>query len=57
MFEADYTKGRIRQWFDNGQLEYEYFIKDGAEHGDMVTENFYYPQAGTNFLCGLTMKF
>ena len=26
-------------------------------YGAMVTENFYYPQAGTNFLCGLTLKF
>lgn len=25
--------------------------------GDMITENFYYPQAGTNFLVGMTMKF
>ena len=26
-------------------------------YGDMITENFYYPQAGRNFLCGLTLKF
>ena len=26
-------------------------------YGDMITENFYYPQAGTNFLVGMTMKF
>jgi iron complex outermembrane receptor protein len=26
-------------------------------YGDMITENFYYPQAGTNFLVGITMKF
>jgi len=26
-------------------------------YGDLITENFYYPQAGTNFLAGLTMKF
>jgi len=25
--------------------------------GDMITENFYYPQAGVNFLVGMTMKF
>lgn len=25
--------------------------------GDMITENFYYPQAGINFLGGLTLKF
>ncbi len=26
-------------------------------YGDMVTENFYYPQAGINFLGGITVKF
>lgn len=26
-------------------------------YGDLITENFYYPQAGTNFLVGLTAKF
>jgi iron complex outermembrane receptor protein len=26
-------------------------------YGDTITENFYYPQAGTNFLGGITMKF
>ena len=26
-------------------------------YGQMITENFYYPQAGRNFLCGLTIKF
>jgi iron complex outermembrane receptor protein len=24
---------------------------------ELVTENFYYPQAGTNFLLGVKMKF
>ncbi len=26
-------------------------------YGDMITENFFYPQAGANFLVGLTAKF
>lgn len=26
-------------------------------YGDMITENFYYPQAGTNWLLGLTLGF
>lgn len=26
-------------------------------YGETITENFYYPQAGTNFLAGLTVKF
>lgn len=25
--------------------------------GDLITENFYYPQAGTNFLAGISVKF
>lgn len=25
--------------------------------GEVITENFYYPQAGTNFLAGVTLKF
>jgi len=26
-------------------------------YGETITENFYYPQAGTNFLVGMTVKF
>ena len=27
------------------------------KYGELITENFYYPQAGINFLLGVTMKF
>ena len=37
------------------------FSSNGYTHsyiyGDLITENFFYPQAGTNFLIGLTAKF
>ena len=41
----------LNSLYSNNGYTYSYI------YGDMVTENFYYPQAGTNFLCGLTLKF
>jgi iron complex outermembrane receptor protein len=35
---------------------FSYFVP-GGNGRELVTENFYYPQAGTNFLLGLRLKF
>ncbi|WP_297336676.1 TonB-dependent receptor [Algoriphagus sp.] len=35
---------------------FSYFVP-GGNGRELVTENFYYPQAGTNFLLGVSMKF
>lgn len=40
------------QYVSNG-FTYSYIVGDGYN----VTENFYYPQAGINFLAGLSVKF
>ena len=37
--------------YSNNGYTYSYI------YGDLITENFYYPQAGTNFLAGLVFKF
>lgn len=36
---------------------FSYFVPGETSGRELVTENFYYPQAGTNFLVGLRMKF
>ncbi len=44
------------QYEPNGYT-FSYFVPGESSGRQLVTENFYYPQAGTNFLLGLTMKF
>ncbi len=39
-----------KEYVSNG-FTYSYVV------GDVITENFYYPQAGINFMAGLTVKF
>lgn len=36
---------------------FSYFVPGETSGRELVTENFYYPQAGTNFLLGLSLKF
>lgn len=43
------------QYEPNGYT-FSYFVP-GGNGRELITENFYYPQAGTNFLLGLKMKF
>jgi len=41
----------INTLYSSNGYTYSYIV------GETITENFYYPQAGTNFLVGMTMKF
>ncbi len=44
------------KYVSNGYT-YSYYYRPVASNDAAVTENFYYPQAGINFLAGLTVKF
>jgi iron complex outermembrane receptor protein len=41
----------LNTMYSSNGYTYSYIV------GETITENFYYPQAGTNFLAGITMKF
>ena len=41
----------LNEQFSSNGYTYSYIV------GDLVTENFFYPQAGIHFLAGLTLKF
>lgn len=44
------------KYVSNGYT-YSYYYRPQGSTDDAITENFYYPQAGINFLTGLTLKF
>jgi len=44
------------EYVSNGYT-YSYFYRPENSGDDAITENFYYPQATTNFLLGMTLKF
>ena len=44
------------KYVSNGYT-YSYYYRPVASNDAAVTENFYYPQAGINFLVGITLKF
>ncbi len=46
----------FNELYEPNGYTFSYFIP-GDNGRDLVTENFYYPQAGTNFLLGLSLKF
>ncbi|MEX2596201.1 MAG: TonB-dependent receptor [Salibacteraceae bacterium] len=41
----------LNEMYESNGYTYSYI------YGSMITENFYYPQAGTNFLAGLKLRF
>ena len=45
-----------REYVSNGYT-YSYYYRPQGSNDNAITENFYYPQAGINFLAGLTLKF
>jgi iron complex outermembrane recepter protein len=45
-----------KKYVSNGYT-YSYFYRPLGSLDNAITENFYYPQAGVNFLTGLTLKF
>ena len=44
------------KYVSNGYT-YSYFYRPVGSNDSAITENFYYPQAGINFLAGVTLKF
>jgi len=45
-----------KKYVSNGYT-YSYFYRPQGSTDNAITENFYYPQAGINFLTGITLKF
>ncbi|MFN3757776.1 MAG: TonB-dependent receptor [Algoriphagus aquaeductus] len=46
----------FNELYEPNGYTFSYFVP-GGNGRELVTENFFYPQAGTNFLLGLRMKF
>ena len=46
----------FNELYEPNGYTFSYFVPGGTGR-ELVTENFYYPQAGTNFLLGVRMKF
>jgi iron complex outermembrane receptor protein len=46
----------FNELYEPNGYTFSYFVA-GGNGRELVTENFFYPQAGTNFLLGLKMKF
>ncbi len=48
----------FNQMYEPNGYTFSYFVAgEGAAGRELVTENFYYPQAGTNFLAGVKVRF
>ena len=45
-----------KKYVSNGYT-YSYYYRPQGSTDNAITENFYYPQAGINFLTGMTLKF
>jgi iron complex outermembrane receptor protein len=46
----------FNELYEPNGYTFSYFVPGGTGR-ELVAENFYYPQAGTNFLLGVKMKF
>ena len=46
----------FNEMYEPNGYTFSYFVP-GASGRELITENFYYPQAGTNFLLGVVLKF
>jgi iron complex outermembrane receptor protein len=46
----------FNEMYEPNGYTFSYFVPGGTSR-ELVTENYYYPQAGTNFLLGLRLKF
>lgn len=47
----------FNEMYEPNGYTFSYFVPGETSGRQLVTENFFYPQAGTNFLLGLRMKF
>jgi len=45
-----------KKYVSNGYT-YSYYYRPQGSNDNAITENFYYPQAGINFITGITLKF
>ncbi|MFK7032436.1 TonB-dependent receptor [Flavobacterium oreochromis] len=43
--------------YESNGYTYSYYSRPQGSNNPAITENFYYPQAGRNFLTGITLKF
>ena len=43
--------------YESNGYTYSYYYRPVGSNDNAITENFYYPQAGINFITGLTLKF
>ncbi|MFT6895168.1 MAG: iron complex outermembrane receptor protein, partial [Algoriphagus sp.] len=57
-FELNLLVNNIfNEMYEPNGYTFSYFVPGETSGRELVTENFYYPQAGTNFLMGVVMKF
>lgn len=47
----------FNEMYEPNGYTFSYFVPGETSGRELVIENFYYPQAGTNFLLGLSLKF
>ena len=47
----------FNELYEPNGYTFSYFVPGETSGRELITENFYYPQAGTNFLMGVVMKF
>jgi iron complex outermembrane receptor protein len=46
----------FNEMYEPNGYTFSYFVP-GESQKELVTENYFYPMAGTNFMLGLNMKF
>lgn len=47
----------FNEMYEPNGYTFSYFVPGETSNRELVTENYYYPMAGTNFLLGLSLKF
>jgi iron complex outermembrane receptor protein len=47
----------FNEMYEPNGYTFRYFVPGESSNRELVTENYYYPMAGTNFLLGLSLKF
>ncbi|MBP9792632.1 MAG: hypothetical protein KBC56_01395, partial [Flavobacterium sp.] len=47
----------FNKMYESNGYKYSYYYRPLASNDNAITENFYYPQAGINFITGVTLKF
>lgn len=47
----------FNRMYESNGYTYSYYYRPSGSADNAITENFYYPQAGINFITGMTLKF